>query len=78
MGMNGDGDKTTRQNCNLNGDESKGIRKGALLLCLETPSQWLPLYFLLNNRILAKEIFPCLKLIKAVTIDGDRAFYHPH
>ena len=28
--MNGDGDKTTRQSCNLNGDEPKGIRKGAL------------------------------------------------
>ena len=57
MGMNGDGDKTTSQSCNLNGDEPKGIRKGALLLCLGTPSQWPPLYFLLVNRILAKETF---------------------
>ena len=55
--MNGDGDKTTSQSCNLNGDEPKGIRKGALLLCLGTPSQWPPLYFLLVNRILAKETF---------------------
>ena len=35
MGMNGDGDKTTRQSCNLNGDEPKGIRKGALFYALE-------------------------------------------
>ena len=57
MGMNGDDDKTNRQNCNLNGDKSKGIRKGALLLRLGAPSQWSPFCFLLTNRILAKETF---------------------
>lgn len=38
MGMDGDGDEMTRQNCNINGDEPKGIRKGALFSCFEVPS----------------------------------------